>query len=106
MAQQRRSRAARRERERAQQQMARELERLARAEEGGLPQRPIAIDSPAVVELRAVARPCPLCGGPLRLESHTAEVIDGTRLRIAQVVCTSCGRPRAIHFRLDAPPVH
>jgi hypothetical protein len=106
MAQQRRGRAARRERERAGRELAREIERLARAEEGGSPQRPIVIDTPALVELRAVARPCPLCGGPLRLEAHAAEVIDGVRLRIAHVVCTSCGRPRAIHFRLDTPPLH
>lgn len=99
-------RAERRLRDRAQQQLVRDLERLARLEPGGAPERAIAIDSPAVVEVRALARPCPLCNGSLRVEDHTAEVIDGTRLRVAAVRCVMCGVRRSIYFRLDEPGIH
>ncbi len=99
-------RRQRRERERAQRQLVRDLERLARLEPGGAPDRPLPVDSPAVIELRAVARPCPLCAGPLRLEAHRAEVIDGVRLRVATVACIQCGVRRDIHFTLIEAAVH
>lgn len=84
----------------------RDLQRLAALEPGGSPQQPIVIDSPAVVEPRATGAPCPLCGGPLKLDAHTAEVIDGMRLRVATVSCTLCGTDRPVYFRLDQPVVH
>ena len=68
---------------------------------GGSPRRPLEVDTPAVVDLRAVASPCPLCGGLLKLEEHAAETIDGVRLRVAAVACTLCGTRRKIYFRLD-----
>lgn len=101
-----RGRGERRLRARAHERLVRDLERLARREPGGAPDRPIAIDSPAVVEVRALARACPLCGGSLRLEAHTAETIDGARLRVAAVACTTCGTRRSIYFRLDQPSLH
>ena len=79
----------------------RDLDRLAAVEQGGSPERPIAIDSPALVDVRAVAKPCVLCEGPLRLEEHAAEEIDGVRLRVASVACTQCGTQRSIYFRLE-----
>lgn len=106
MAERRRGRSGRRTRDRVQRRLAQQIEALARLEEGGTPARPIPIDSAAVVEVRALARPCLLCGGPLRLEAHTAEVIDGVRLRVAVVACTMCGVDRPIYFRLDEPLVH
>ena len=48
----------------------------------------------------ATAQPCPLCAGSLRLDEHAAETIAGERLRVARVICTSCGIARAIYFRL------
>jgi hypothetical protein len=84
----------------------RDLERLARIEPGGSPDRPLVIDSPAVVDIRAVAKPCPLCGGPLRLEEHAATEIGGTRLRVATVSCTQCGTRRSLYFRLDESTLH
>lgn len=83
-----------------------DLERLARLQPGGSPARPLVIDSPAVVEVRAEATPCPLCGGSLKLEEHAAEIIDGVRLRVARVACTMCGVKREIYFRLDEPKIH
>ena len=90
----------RRAAERERQNLVRDLERLARLEPGGSPERPFAIDSPAVVEVRAVAKPCPLCEGPLRLDEHAVEEIDGVLLRVASVSCTLCGVGRSIYFRL------
>jgi hypothetical protein len=91
---------------RAQENLVRDLERLARLEPGGSPQRPLVIDSPAVVDVRAEAKPCPLCGDSLKLEEHAAENIDGVRLRVARVACTMCGVKREIYFRLDEPMIH
>jgi hypothetical protein len=59
-----------------------------------------------VVDIRAVAKPCPLCEGPLKLEEHAADEIDGVRLRIARVACTQCGAKRQLYFRLEEPAVH
>jgi hypothetical protein len=101
-----RTRRERRERARELSQHVRDLERLARLEPGGAADRPLPIDSPVLVELRAVARPCPLCGGSLRLEEHAAERVGGVRLRVATVACTQCGTRRRIYFRLDDPAVH
>jgi hypothetical protein len=101
-----RGRTERRERARTHDRLVSDLEQLARLEPGGAPDRPIVIDSPAIVDIRAVAKPCPLCDGSLRLVEHAAESIDGVRLRVATVACTLCGVQRAIYFRLDEVPVH
>jgi hypothetical protein len=78
----------------------RDLERLAALEPGGTPDHPIEVDTPAVIDVMAEQKPCPLCEGALRLLEHAAETIDGERLRVAHVTCTSCGIPREIYFRL------
>ena len=103
---QQRRRTQRRLAERARARLACELQRAARLEPGGAPERPLVIDSPVLVDLRAVAMPCLVCGGSLRLESHTAEVIDRVRLRVAAVVCTQCVARRASYFRLHEPSLH
>ncbi len=100
------ARLLRRERARAHENLVRDLERLARLEPGGSPERPLAIDSPAVVEVRALAKACPLCGGSMKVEEHAAETIDGVRLRVARVACTMCGVKRAIYLRLDESILH
>jgi hypothetical protein len=86
----------------AQRQHVRDLEHLARRASGGAPDRPIVVETPPLVDVRAEAQPCPLCEGSLRLVEHTAETIDGARLRLARVTCTRCGIARAIYFRLAA----
>jgi hypothetical protein len=96
----------RRAQARARDKLVRELEELARLEPGGTPEQPLLIDSPVLVDTRAVAKPCPLCGASLRLDAHTAEVVDGVRLRVAAVACTGCGTRRAIYFRLVEPSLH
>lgn len=97
---------SRRERARERQKLVRELERLAALEPGGAPDRAIVVDTPAIVEPRAVAQPCPICEGSLKLEEHAATEIDGTRLRVATVACTSCGTRRHRYFRLAGPTLH
>ena len=96
-------RKGRRAQAREQEKLVRDLERLARLEPGGSPERPMVIESPAVVDIRAEAKPCPLCNGPLHLEEHTAVQIDGVRLRVAEVLCTLCGTRRSLYFRLSEP---
>jgi hypothetical protein len=101
--------AARRERRtqaRVHEKLVREMERLARLQPGGNAERPIMVDSPAVVDIRAVANPCPLCGGSLRLDEHSAREIDGEHLRVAAVSCVQCGVRRSLYFRVSTPAVH
>lgn len=86
--------------------LVRELEELAALAPGGAPERAIPVDTPAVIDMRAIAQPCPLCEGSMKLEEHAADEIDGIRLRVAAVACTSCGVRRKRYFRLAAPTVH
>ena len=97
-------RAERRARARADAKLARDRERLARVEAGGAPSRPIEVDSASQVEVHARSVACARCGGELRVEEHTAETIDGARLRVAKMLCPACGARRAIYFRLAAGP--
>lgn len=99
-------RAERRAQARAREELVRDLERLARLEPGGSPQRPLDVDTPAIVDIRAVAKPCPLCDGSLELEKHAAVEIDGDRLRVATVCCTICGVRRSMYFRLVGATIH
>lgn len=84
----------------------RDLEKLARLEPGGGPDRPVLVESVAQVDVMATARPCPLCQGGLRLVEHAAETVDRARLRVARLTCTVCGVPRARYFRLDGHALH
>lgn len=77
-------------------------QKLARLEQGGSPQNPLPVISASLVEAQAGSLPCPLCGEKLRVGEHTAETIDGARLRVAHVSCTRCGVPRSIYFRIDS----
>lgn len=94
------ARAVRREQDRAAEKLTRDLERLARIEPGGAPDRPIALDSASQVEVAAAAIPCPRCRGEVRVEEHAAEVVGGARLRVARVVCPMCRARRSLYFRL------
>ena|SRR5437867_9441123 len=99
-------RAARRASARAHGKVIRDLERLARLQPGGTPDRPLEVDSPARVEVKAHATPCPLCGATLHLDEHAAETVDGIRLRVARLTCTACRTSRALYFRLAPPLPH
>jgi hypothetical protein len=97
------SRTLRREAERARAKLVRDREKLAALDAGGAPERPIDVVSASVVEAHARSRPCPQCGGALRVDEHLAVERDGDRLRVARVRCTVCGAPRAIYFRIAQP---
>jgi hypothetical protein len=97
-----RLRTARREHERDLKKLVRDKARLAELEVGGAPERPIEVDSPSVIPVRARSTPCPLCGGELRLEEETAEVRHGVRLRAARMTCALCGVGRQLWFRLGS----
>ncbi|APR79659.1 Hypothetical protein A7982_05006 [Minicystis rosea] len=95
-----RKRTVRREEDRAMAKMAKDLDKLALHAPGGSPERAIEITSPSEVEVQARSTPCPICRGELRIEEHTAETIDGLRVRVAKVLCTVCRSRRSLYFRL------
>jgi hypothetical protein len=99
-------RALRRAEAREHAKLVRELDRLAALRPGGSAERPLVVESPAQVEPIAAASPCPLCGATQRLVEHTAEEADGVRLRVARLLCTMCGVPRALYFRLAERTTH
>jgi hypothetical protein len=101
-----RVRTARRGRERAHAELVRDLERLARLEEGGSAGRPIVVASPAQVDVLAQQKSCPLCAGHLRLEEHVAATVEGERLRVARMACAACGVRRPLYFALRDRPLH
>ncbi len=73
-------------------------ERLAKLSPGGTPERPIKVDSAAVVEVRTAALVCPTCDlGDYRIEEH---VRPANGLRRVDVKCRYCGTPRSLWFRL------
>jgi hypothetical protein len=76
----------------------RDRERLALLETGGSPERPFEVVTAALVEPKARALPCPICGGVVKLEDHTASTLRGVPERLAHVACTVCGHARVIYF--------
>jgi len=72
---------------------------------GASPQRPIEVASPAAVEARAEAIPCPRCAGPCHVEEHVVEIHEGARLRVAKMRCGGCGRRRPVYMRLREQPL-
>ena len=96
-------RAERRAAERAQAKLARARGRLADLEDGGGAARPIEVESASQVEIDARARPCTRCAAEVQVVEHTAETIDGARLRLARVRCPRCGNERIYYYRLGSP---
>ena len=72
---------------------------------GAAPERPIEVASPAAVEARAEAIPCPRCGGPCHVEEHVVEIHDDVRLRVAKMRCGGCGRRRPVYMKLREAPL-
>jgi len=75
-------------------------ERLFQLEPGGAPTSPLEVETPALVEPRAAALPCPRCGGEHELLEHLAVVAGTARLREARVRCRACAARRSLWFRL------
>lgn len=97
MGKKRPDRTARRAHERATRQLVRDREKLAALSPGGSRERPIAVDSAAVVEVRVRALACPQCEGTYRVADHRA---PASGLREVDVRCDRCGTPRTLWFRL------
>lgn len=95
-------RSERREQDRAQVKLGKDLERLWKLGPGGTPERPIAVTSPSEVEVIARSTRCPICQGELRLQEHVAETLGPLRLRVARAACVLCRAPRSIYFQLRA----
>jgi hypothetical protein len=80
--------------------LAESRQKLARLEAGGVPDRPIEVESASQIEPHATATRCLRCDGANRLVDHAAETIDGVRLRAAKMACVQCGTTRTIWFRI------
>jgi len=75
-------------------------ERLALLEPGGRPAHPIDVVSASQIEVRAESTPCLRCQGPNRVDEHTAERLEGERVRVVRVHCGHCGARRTMYFRV------
>jgi hypothetical protein len=93
-----RARQGRREAEREQAKLADAREKLSKLEAGGAPGRPIRVDSASVIEIRAESMRCPRCEGELKIDEHTAHVVEGLSVRQVDTRCKRCGTPRTIWF--------
>lgn len=96
MGKKRPERTSRRAEERAARQLVRDREQLAKLSPGGSAERPIYVDSSAVIEGRARATPCPQCAGEFRVGDHRSE---GPR-RVVRVTCTRCHVSRELWFAI------
>jgi hypothetical protein len=92
-----RSRTERRVQERAARKLVRDREKLFELSIGGSSERPIPVESAAVIEIRVEAMPCPQCEGQFRIREHVSE---GSGLRRVDVTCRQCSAPRSLWFRL------
>jgi hypothetical protein len=97
-----RARTLRRETARRSEKLTRDVDRLAKLERGGAADRPLMITSPSEVEVYASDTRCPLCQGAYDYLDHTAETIEGARLRVLRVKCRQCGTPRSYYFQLSS----
>ncbi|MFT3922925.1 MAG: hypothetical protein QM778_10355 [Myxococcales bacterium] len=98
-----RTRTLRRTLERSQDKLAGSRRKLVALERGGSPERPIEVDSAAVVEPRAESFRCPDCDGPLRAEEHTAGRRESQLVRAVHLICRDCGSPLTLYFRVVGP---
>lgn len=90
-------RTERRARERAARRMVRDREQLAQLSPGGSAERPVEVDSPAVIEGRVASLRCPQCDGEYTLDDHRSA---GPGLRVVAVTCRMCRVKRELWFRL------
>jgi hypothetical protein len=97
MSKKRPERTERRARERAARQLVHDREKLAALSPGGTKERPINVDSAAVVETRVRNLPCVQCEGMYRVLEHRA---PASGLREVLVSCTQCGVRRTLWFGL------
>jgi hypothetical protein len=73
---------------------------------GGAPDRPLRVESSAVIEPRATREPCPFCGGDVEVVEHLARTVGAERLREVVVRCRGCGKRRSLWFALAESVLH
>ena len=99
-----RARTVRRAAENDVRKLGRKLDRLETELPAGSPDRPLAVTSASVVEVRARAERCLACEGELKLRAHEAETAAGHgQLRRVDLICASCRRPRRLWVRIEPP---
>ncbi len=86
-------------RERAARQLVRDREKLAALVPGGSEARPIAIETPAVIDGRVRSMRCPQCDGEYTPGDHAA---PSAGLRRVSVTCRLCHVSRNVWFRLTS----
>lgn len=96
-------RGQRRAAERAAVDLAKDRVRLATLEPGGAPERPIVVETVAVIEVRATDTRCAVCEGGLQLEEHEVVTHGDVSLRRTRLRCRQCHTPRLIWFRIARP---
>jgi hypothetical protein len=81
--------------------LGRERVRLFSLSTGGAAARPLLVTSASVVQGRALAEPCPRCGGEHELLEHAAVTVNGVRLREARLRCRTCRSLRSLFFQIE-----
>lgn len=92
-------RTERRSRERSARRLVQDRERLAGLLPGGAQERPLLVDSVAVIDGRVRSMRCPQCEGGYAVDDDRA-VAPG--LRCIAVTCRLCHVARSIWFRIGA----
>lgn len=87
-----RTRAERRQTERDRKKLGDAREKLALVSEGGSPERPLVVESAAIVEARAMSLGCARCGSETRIVEHDA--LWG--LRRVRTACKVCRAAREV----------
>jgi hypothetical protein len=89
--------------ERREESLVEAREKLARLEPGGSSERPIEVETAALIELRAEAMPCLRCNGQNRCAEHLAIDTERGLVREVHLVCRACGTLRTVYFRVAVP---
>ena len=97
----RRPAVERNKREKAARKLVRDRDRLAALEPGGTNDRPLTVESAAVVEARARALKCHQCDGELAVEDHRVEQYQGELLRAVDLRCKRCHSRRLVWVRVQ-----
>jgi hypothetical protein len=95
-----RARTELRKLERGRHKLALAQRKLLLLEPGGSPERPLEVDSAAVIERRAESFTCPDSSQPLRAIEHESLEHAGELLRAVALACRGCGAPLRLYFRI------
>ncbi len=74
-----------------------------RSQPGGSPDRPVIVETAAVILGRAARFRCGQCTGALRFTDHMPVLINAARRRRVDAQCSLCGARRSIWFEIVMP---